>query len=196
MPKSFKNSKGKAYFIKSKLTKKGNTTYYMTKKEEESCLDEIPEGYEVVEKYDSGLLFVRKKQQSLFSLKEINSIKTSLDHNKSLVDYRVSINGKEIAIYTVEKETNDRIAESPLSSFFKMAQSNQYKSAWQNFEERMKVIIRKNKSGKEFEVKRFCYRGSVDDWITVGVESDIAEVGKRYLIHLGKESYYELGIGY
>ncbi len=196
MAKSFKNSKGKVYFIKSKLTKKGNTTYYMTKKEDEACLNEIPAGHEVFEKYDSGLMFVRKKQKSLFSLKEINSIKASLDQNASLVDYRISITGKEMAIYTVEKETNDRIAESPLSSFFKMAQSNQYKSAWQNFEERMKVIIHQNKSGKEFEVQRYCYRGSVDDWITIGDESDIAEIGKKYLIHLGKESYYELNIEY
>jgi hypothetical protein len=195
MPKSFENSKGKTYFIKSKLTKKGNTTYYMTRKEDESCLSALPEGYEVFEKYDSGSMFVRKKQISLFNLKEINAIKASLDKNESVVDYRINITGKEMAIYTVEKEIDASRLGSPLISFYKMAQTS-HPPSWRNFAERMKVIIHQNKSGTEFEVQRYCYRGSIDDWITIGVEADIAEVGNKYLIHLGKASYYELNFGY
>jgi len=192
MARIIENSRGKSYFIKSKKTKKGNTTYYVTKKEDETCLDEIPTGYEVFEKYDSGLMFIRKKKSSLFSLREINAIKKGLEKNKSIIDYRINLHGGELAIYTAEKEINDTSFESLKDLFYTQSQKSHYKSIWKRFEERMQIKIVQDKSGKYFEVKRYCYRGSVDDWITIGVESDIGVVGDKYLTHIGKDSYYEL----
>ncbi len=192
MSRAIENSKKQSYFIKSKKTKKGNTTYYMTKKEDETCLDEVPVGYEVFEKYDSGVLFIRKKQKSMFDLKEINCIKTNLNKNDALIDYRLSINGKEMAIYIAEKERNNRLLGSLMEPFFTKTQIDHFKSIRKTFEESMRIIIHENKSEKEFEVQRYCYRGSVDDWITVGVESDIKKIRDGYLIHLGRDSYFEL----
>lgn len=165
MALSIENSQKKSYFIKSRTTKKGNTTYYMTTKEDETCLDDIPVGYEVFEKYDIGSLFIRKKIESSFTKAEIETLKKHLDKNKSIYDYRLNIHGKEISIYTAESS---------------------------RFEERMKINFFKDKSERNFEVERYCYRGSVDDWIEIGCESDIDKIGNNYLIHLGKESYYEL----
>lgn len=165
MALSIENSNKKSYFIKSRTTKKGNMTYYLTTKEDESCLDEIPKGYEVFEKYDYGSLFIRKKIESLFTQVEIDKLRKHLDKNKSIYDYRINIHGKEIAIYTAESI---------------------------RFEERMRIKVFEDGSERNFEVERFCYRGSVDDWITIGSESDIDKIGSKYLIHLGKESYYEL----
>ncbi len=166
MALSIENSSAKRYFIKSRTTKKGNTTYYMTTKEDATCLDEIPKGYEVFEKYDIGSLFIRKKIESLFTQPEIDKLRKHLDKNKSIYDYRIAIHGKEIAIYTAEST---------------------------RFEERMKIKLFEDGLERNFEVERYCYRGSVDDWITIGSESDMDKIGSNYLIHLGRESYYELG---
>lgn len=192
MALSIENSKGKAYFIKSRKTKKGNTTYYMTKKEDSSCLSEVPEGYEVFEKFDSNVLYIRKRKESLFDLKEINLLQASLQQNDSLADFKVDIDGKILSIYTADKEINDRQFSSLIEPFYSRLQIDEYRSMWIRFEERMRIIIHGNKQEREFEIKRYCYRGSVDDWIRVGVESDIKLVVRNYLVHLGRDSYYDL----
>ncbi|MEL7121857.1 MAG: hypothetical protein AAFO07_20585 [Bacteroidota bacterium] len=189
---SIENSKGKSYFVKSKKTKRGNTTYYMTKKEDGTCLSEVPNGYEVFEKFDSNVLFIRKKKKSLFDLKEINLIKSSLRNNKGLTDFRIDTHGKILSVYTADKEMNERQFESLVKPFYSRSQIDHYRSMWIKFEERMRIIVHENKGDREYEVKRYCYKGAVDDWITIGVESDIESVVKDYLIHLGRDSYYEL----
>lgn len=62
----FTNRRGNIYYVKSKLTKKGNTTYYMTKKKDEDCLNSLPDKYEVFEKPDTGVLYIRQKKEKMF----------------------------------------------------------------------------------------------------------------------------------
>jgi hypothetical protein len=39
---------------------------------------------------------------------------------------------------------------------------------------------------------RFCYLGSIDDWIEIGPIDQLATLVKTYVKHLGQESFYEL----
>ena len=43
-----------------------------------------------------------------------------------------------------------------------------------------------------FAPERFCFRGSVDDWISIGPPEPIGKLAAKYLKHLGQESIYEL----
>jgi hypothetical protein len=42
--------------------------------------------------------------------------------------------------------------------------------------------------------ERFCFRGSIDDWMHLagGGPDPLERLAKRYVKHLGKESFYEL----
>jgi hypothetical protein len=42
-----------------------------------------------------------------------------------------------------------------------------------------------------FTAQRYCFRGSIDDWIDIGYGS-LTTLVKQYVKHLGKESYFEL----
>jgi hypothetical protein len=42
-----------------------------------------------------------------------------------------------------------------------------------------------------FTAQRYCFRGSVDDWIDIG-HGPLTKLVKRYVKHLGQESYFEL----
>lgn len=165
---NFKNTQGKTYYIGTKLTKKGNRSYFMTRKESDKCLDEIPSDYEVFERYDSGMMFIRKKKEISFAATEITLIEQELKKNKSVFDYKLDVHGNLIKIYTVEEEKTLLI--------------------FKRFEERMRVYKKNN----QIELQRYCYRGSVDDWMTVDYGEDFAAIAKRNLQHLGKESYYDL----
>ena len=190
MAKFIKNSQGKPYFIKSRTTKKGNITYYLTGKEDETCLNDLPNGYEVFEKYDSGMMFIRKKKKSLFGLEEINALKSGLNKNKSIADYKLNIDGGEMSIYAVTIDSgNSGYSGSFMSDLLGRMKMD---GVWRRYDESMKIIIEKSDTEKVFEIQRYCYRGRIDDWITIGYETDISEVGRKYLCHIGKESYYDL----
>ena len=43
-----------------------------------------------------------------------------------------------------------------------------------------------------FAPERYCFRGSVDDWISIGLAEPIDKLAAKYLKHLGQDSMYEL----
>jgi len=56
----------------------------------------------------------------------------------------------------------------------------------------MMQFVLVDKKTREFEVERWCFRGSVDDWIGLDSSTDLEALVKKYGCHLGKESFYEL----
>jgi hypothetical protein len=45
---------------------------------------------------------------------------------------------------------------------------------------------------RTFQTLRYCFLGSVDDWIEIGKPGKLATLVKRYVKHLGQDSYVEL----
>ena len=45
---------------------------------------------------------------------------------------------------------------------------------------------------RRFAPERYCFRGSVDDWISLGPPATLPSLLKKYAKHLGKESFYDL----
>lgn len=190
MPFTFTTTTGKSYYLKARRTKKGNTSYYLTRKGDGDCLEIMPAGYEVFEKYDSGQAFIRKTRKSHIEDKEVEIIKQELRKNKSLYDFKLDIAGDEIRVYVKTKGANTEVSE-----ILRGLGRDIPEAAWSKFvryEEQMRIMLAQHKNKREFTFLRYCYRGSVDDWIEIDTGSDVAALAKKNLFHLGKESYYEL----
>lgn len=43
-----------------------------------------------------------------------------------------------------------------------------------------------------FETRRYCFLGSIDDWISISGAEPLSELVNTYVQHLGEESYYDL----
>ena len=43
-----------------------------------------------------------------------------------------------------------------------------------------------------FSAERWCYFGSIDDWIFIGRSNFLEFLCKKYFPHLGQDSYYDL----
>lgn len=194
MAKTFTTLKGKTYYLKSRKTKKGNTTYYLTKKLDDTCLNKIPAGYEVFEKYNLDMLYVRRKKPSSYSKEDITIIEKELKTCSSIDAYRLDIYGDEIKIYTAENGDGidslmkNNIFNTPLNTGKKLA----FRNMLMSYEERLKIIYKDKKEFKGFEVMRYCYRGSIDDWIVIDLGENLKELAEKNIFHLGKESYFEL----
>jgi len=55
----------------------------------------------------------------------------------------------------------------------------------------MLQFILDDEKRRTFTAQRYCFRGSVDDWIDIGY-GPLTTLVKQYVKHLGQESYFEL----
>jgi len=56
----------------------------------------------------------------------------------------------------------------------------------------MMRFILEDEEKRLFSVERYCFRGSVDDWIQIGGAQHLKTVVEKFMPHLGRESFFEL----
>jgi len=52
--------------------------------------------------------------------------------------------------------------------------------------------VLRDREAATFALKRWCYRGSVDDWTYALAQGSLEELVRKYAPHLGKESFFDL----
>ncbi len=162
MPVEYINFKGDKYYLHEGLTKKGNPKYWFSKNLEGKLVDEIPDGFEIYEE-PNGMVFLRRIGPKLVTDEEIKAVEDSIPEElRAKVDVKKDV----ITIY--------------LAEFFYVI-----------YMAMMRFILI-DKTTREFEVERYCFRGSIDDWIGLDRSTDLKQLAKKYCFHLGKESFYDL----
>lgn len=188
-PLEFRNRRGDIYYVKSKLTKKGNTTYYTTKKKDEKCLNSLPGDYEVFEQPDTSMMHIRRKKENAFGAEEVGFVEAALKKNEEVADFKLDMAGNLMKIYVIATEDVERMSEMWRDRVISEHRLRSLIQASTKFEERMRVI--KDKDGG-YEFQRYCFRGSIDDWIGIDGGDDLKHLAEDNIRHLGRESYYEL----
>ncbi|MDE5413998.1 hypothetical protein [Alkalihalobacterium chitinilyticum] len=179
MPIIYKNFRDDTYYLHSKLTTKGNTTYYFSKEAEGAAeLDQVPSGYEIYEN-PNGNVYMRKEQKPVIQPEEINVINNGMIKYSEIKDFKLDIKKNAIFIYTVDPSiSNGSIPKQLLHKYKQYATDLRF------------VLV--DKEERIFEVERFCYKGGIDDWIFLDQSNDLEKLVQDYIQHLGKDSFYEL----
>jgi hypothetical protein len=50
-----------------------------------------------------------------------------------------------------------------------------------------------DKTKRLFSANRWCFLGNIEDWHLLDSERSLADLAKKYLKHIRKQSFYELG---
>lgn len=179
MPFKYVNFRGEEYFLYSRKTKKGNIAYHFSKKEDgPNAMDEIPSGYEAYEN-PNGRVFLRKKQEQLIRSDELAIIEKGIKKYSDIKDFKLDVKKNIVTVYISEHDFEDNI--------FPMSVINTV-----NHYDGVLRFVLTDKEDRTFQVDRFCYLGSIDDWIDLDESDDLESLVKEYVPHLGKESFYEL----
>ena len=132
---------------------------------------------------------VRKKQRSGIHDFELEVVRDRVATEAQNVIARVVIQGRSLVIYESSNlgyldRISQRMGGLPNFAIQEMQSTSKMSPAF-----RFKLIEMQE---RVFEAQRFCFRGSVDDWVCLHHEGPLDELCQRYLKHLGKESFYEL----
>ncbi len=188
----YRNRRQKRYFLHVGKTKTGKPRYYFSMKTQGQLAETIPEGFEIYEHPANGQVFLRKKVRPIITELEKKLVEKELKKLAGPRLYITDVKGDEITIY----QSNENVED--LKEIFCKISPFRDPSRIENIINReityfpiLKFILDDEKK-RTFVVNRYCFRGSIDDWINIGGPMHLKEASEAFLQHLGKDSFYEL----
>ncbi len=190
MPITYTNRREQVYYLHQGKTKTGKPKYYASMKDKGDLAQEMPDGFEFYEHPADARVYLRKKPPMVITDIEIDLVKKYLKNLKSPHRYLHDIKGPTITIY----ESNQDVDE--ISERFKLLPMSQAAikdilCQGMDYQPMMRFIL-EDRQRRLFVAERFCFRGSIDDWIDIGGPDSLEFLLEAKLEHLGRDSFYEL----
>ena len=186
------NAKGKTYYLHQGTTKTGKPKYYFSMKREGQLAESIPEDFEIYEN-PNAQVFLRRIPPKIITDEEKAIVEDGMRQYSDVQYYKIDVKGNAIFVYSAVQDMDaltSLFQDYPTSQDEKarimkaLHQSIHYTSDMQF------VLVDEKK--RTFATLRYCYLGSIDDWIYVGRSGNLPRLVKQYVKHLGKESFVTL----
>jgi len=193
MPITYTNRKGFTYFLNKGVTKTGKPRYYFARQQKGEPVEKIPAGYKIEESVNAIVSLVKACPQLIHS-DETDSVKTALARHPKARDYRVAVKDKMIIVYEATGWDVDRMME--LFEGFPILPNAREKleeerERYNQFTPVLRFILQ-NQETRQYQAERWCYSGSIDDWIHAGHSGKIASLAKKLIPKLGTDDFFEL----
>jgi len=189
MAYSYTNRKGSTYYLSQVKTKTGKIRYYFAREPKTTPVEKIPAGYQVEESVNGIVSLVQVRPQLILP-EELAYVETTLKKHPKGHKYRAAIKNNQIVIY--ESQGFDYVeiltqmgwtaSESPADKF--REHDAQYSPI-------MRFILN-SFEGRIFIPQRWCFRGSIDDWIIAGDSGKIQILVEKLIPKLGTDEFFEL----
>ena len=188
MPVKHTNRQGKTYWLHEGKTKTGKPKFFFSMKSDGQLADAIPEGYETYENPNCQV-FLRKQTPKLITDEEVATVEDGIRRLAKLDHFVVDVCGEELVIHISDRSEHDldRMSKefgTPRDMVAEIMQKSASYTAMMRF-----ALVDEEK--RRFSVCRWCFRGSIDDWFSLG-GGELSAMVKKYVPHLGKESFFEL----
>jgi hypothetical protein len=197
----YNNRVGKKYYLREGKTKTGKPRYFFSSQQngKGKAIDKVPEGYEIYEHPENAQVFLRKVRPRRITDIEEQFVKKGLNTLKRSRRYRVDCKDEYITIYESNADTEN------LKSIFGDLLSNTPTRPSVNTDEAMTALVNiadqhytamlrfclDDKEKRTFTVERFCFRGSIDEWIYLAGPNDFRSIVKKYLKILGTDEFFD-----
>ncbi len=190
MPIEYINRKSQTFYLHRSNTKTGEPKYFFSLKSDGILADTIPDGYEIYEN-PNGQVFLRKAQPKIITDLEIAVVKKGVRQYSDMKYYIIDTKKNAIIVYLADQDI-DAIKEILPAPFISKFES--WEKALNNilsYSPMLRFVLI-DKAKRKFIAERYCFLGSMDDWINIGGPDRLENLTKRFLKHLGEESFFEL----
>ena len=201
MTVQYTNRVGKTYYLREGQTKTGKPRYFFSSQQDGKgkAVEHIPEGYEVYEHPENAQVFLRKKRLQLITDIEKQLVKRCAKKLARSKRYRVDCKDEYITIY--ESNADIGAMENTLGGFLQRipirpgmtvddAMSVLVSAADQHYTAMLRFRLA-DKKRRTFTAERFCFRGSIDDWIYLDGPDDLKKLTQRYVELLGTDKFFD-----
>jgi hypothetical protein len=192
VPITHTNAKGQIFSLYQGPTKTGKPKYYFAMRGEGTLAQAIPAGYEIYEN-PNAQVFLRRIPPKIITDEECQIVDEGMRKYATVKDYKIDVKGNALLIYTAEQDIE------ALATIFKDTHPDPLEHVELMTTLRhvihfspMLVFQLVDGTRRIFQTQRYCFLGSVDDWIEIGKPGKLATLVKKYVKHLGQDSYVEL----
>jgi hypothetical protein len=192
VPITHTNDKGQIFTLYQGTTKTGKAKYYFAMQSEGSLAKAIPAGYEIYEN-PNAQVFLRRIPPKIITDEECQIVDEGMRKYATVKDYKIDVKGNALLIYTAEQDIE------ALANIFKDTHPDPLEHVELMTTLRqvihfspMLVFQLVDGTRRTFQTQRYCFLGSVDDWIEIGKPGQLPTLVKKYVKHLGQDSYVEL----
>ena len=192
MPLTHTNAKGQTFSLYQGTTKTGKPKYYFAMQSEATLATAIPAGYEVYEN-PNAQVFLRRIPPKIITDVERQVVKEGMHKYATVKDYKIDVKGNAILIYTAVQDI-DALAGLFTDLYPDPAANVELMANLRKMVHYSPILVFQlvDATRRTFQTQRYCFLGSVDDWIEIGKPGTLATLVKRYVKHLGQESYVAL----
>ncbi len=197
------NSVGATYRLLETKTKKGKPHYFFSSKPESKGkpVEHIPEGFEIYEHPATSQVYLRKKRPQLITDLEKHLVETRVGKLKRDQRYRVDCKDKDMTIY--ESNANISNLKSIFGNLFAQFPMKDAGLQSENVMESLVNTVSRDYTAvmrfrlvddkrRQFTAERFCFRGSIDDWIYIGGPSSLQKLVKKFVPKLGTDDLFDV----
>ena len=187
MPFTYTNRRGQLYYLRSGPKKGGGLQYFFSRDPAGEGTDKIPDGFEVYESIH-GQVFLRRKKPQLIRIEEADLLRNTLAGLSNAHRYQSELKHNMLIVH--ENGTD----LSGLAKFGLPVTPTQAEEMSRKFASYMPVMrfVLQDPISRHFAPERYCFRGSVDDWFSIGEPGALPSLLRKFLKHLGKETIFEL----
>ena len=190
MPVQHVNRRGHTYYLHQHTTRDGAPGYHFSLQSQGHLADAVPDGYEVYE-HPNGQVFLRKVRPQVITSDEIRQVEREINRHPRLRNCRVDVRDRTITVFVPSQE-GELLAE--LWSIARERSKNDIAAiVGRNLTLSPELrFVLADEERRVFAAQRYCYLGSIDDWIYIGEPGRLRDLAREYVRHLGKESYFDL----
>src|SRR5713101_6972544 len=181
------NAKGKLYYLHQGTTKTGKPKYYFSMESNGALAESIPEGFEIYEN-PNVQVFLRRIPPKLITDEERQVVEDGMWKYAGVQDYKIDVKGNAIVVYTADQDI-ETLAGLFKDVYPEPTTNTQLMTLLRNeiHYSPMLQFLLEDEQRRLFTAQRYCFRGSIDDWIDIGY-GPLTTLVKTYVQHLGQES--------
>lgn len=193
MPLEYINRKGDVYYLYAGQTPKGRRKYYCAPQLGREPLDSVPEGYEIWESPEGGLVYVRKIRPVTIRPLERALVEAGIRRLNRIEHFLIDVQGDSLVVYLPALDERESAALARVRG----PGEGRAQAIWEErirrapYEKLMRFVLADSEK-RLFCAQRWCFRGSIDDWISLSGPTPLMKLVDRFVKHLGEESFFEL----
>ena len=190
---TYTSRKGRTYYLCQGVTKKGKPRYYFARGPKDKPVEEIPAGYEVRESVN-GIVSLGKRRSVQILPDERAAVEAEIERHPKARNYRVDVKGERIVVY--ERIGDAEEVLSGLSGLggvspVRLEAVRELLDQRAQFTQVMRFTLL-DKEKRTFYTERWCYLGSIDDWIDIGPSGSVHLLAQRFIPLLGTDALFEM----
>ena len=178
---------GKTYRLHVASGRNGKDKFFFSTKPDGVLAEQIPDGFEIYETINSQV-FLRRKTVSLIHEDELTLIQSLLDGLRGKSIFQAEIKKNMIVIHEAD---DSHALKKILAPWVDEAKVEALQTQLASYMPVMRFVLEQNEM-RLFRPERFCFLGSVEDWIDLGCPEPLKKLAAKFLKHLGKDSLFEL----